>query len=249
MILIRSLRTIALAVVGFNLHLNGYSQSYDFLRPIEAIDAIGNVSFHIGASTFNETVTIDASNPSAPTIKHVGFLTVPTIASPAPTVMHISTDVPASFPNPGHTVFGDLTLALSFSSQPTTFAIDTGATQMHWNGSAWAYTVPPFSKTLPATLSYTLTTDNQTYTGIQPVNIWLHFTPGSTIDASNYPLSIGLDDTASMWVAPSLLLNFTAPNGLHVLATVAVVPEPGVVAISLVCFGALILRRRMNPMH
>jgi hypothetical protein len=225
-------KTFAITLVGFGITVSGYSQTFNIVRQVAPTDASGDFSFHIGQGTLTETVTID---PVALTIRQVGSLSLPGFGASAQSVRHITTTYPPVFPNPvGRTVSGDLTLNLS-ASGPQTASFDR-TDHFASNGTFWRFNNTVYTINVAATLSYSLTTDNQTYTGTPSINIGIGYDLGSYFGTANYPTSIDMGPSG-MSVQPGLLWDFTAPNGLH--ATAISAPEP--TSIGLFGLGSLVL--------
>jgi hypothetical protein len=193
-----SQKIVASFVLGLGLQTNGQAQTYQMSGTLNGLsfnigdsaNSFGNFSTEAG--TISSTAVI---NPSAATIDISGSFYLPPLiqsGTPFSESQSFLISVPPVFPNPPSnyikTVTGNLSASVAFTGG--TFYFDTGARPVTWNGSEYVF-AGNVSVPLPLNISYNLTTDNQTISGlIQNVNLALGL--GNVVDTTGYPTSIGL---------------------------------------------------------
>jgi hypothetical protein len=149
-----------------------------------------------------------------------------------------------NFPNPPYTVtnnvLGDLTVSLNYSGGPVSF--DTGTQPLLYSGSSYSFNEVA-ALNIPVDISYSLTTDGQTYSGMNSdFFVKLLIQLGTQLNVSNYPASIVISPNAygaTNWFAAGVA-NFTAANGFQANIQVSNVPEPTSLAVFSAGFAAML---------
>jgi hypothetical protein len=202
--------------------------------------------FSWGSGTISDTVVI---NPTAYTIEQSGSISLSAASESfqAMDTQMVITD--PGFPLPPTTNLVAGTLTMNFDFAGGTFKFDTGTRPLTWNGSSYTFNSET-SVDLPMSISYSLVTGGQTYSGTDgSVDLNFPLTLGNQLDIGNYPTSISVSPSFS-WVdqwdySIATVANITAADGFQadILATV---PEPSSLAVlgcGLVAF-TLIKRRK-----
>lgn len=227
---------IAGTIFALCIQNSGHAQSYNLS---ESVDNFGPQIFansqNIGSSSWgtgnvSDTVVI---NPSAYTIEQSGSIYLPAAVSSIslPESQLVISTVQNLFPNPPSTVTNDvaanLTVTLDFSGG--NFSFDTGAQQLEWNGSSYSFNGNT-GFTVPVSISYSLVTGGQTYSGmVGNLDFTYFLTLGGQLDTTDYPGSISISPSPLLTAATIgnvvTIANFTAANGFD-SSIVATVPEP-----------------------
>jgi PEP-CTERM motif len=240
------LSSAAFSLLILGIASTGMCQTYQLTGTIPSFDLTldnsGNSSsstsalnFLIAGGSYSDTVTI---NSSASTIEEAGSISLQGATGVFDLTNEIVTTI-TQFPNPPtlvtQAVTGVLTASLSYNSGMT---FDTGVQSLNWNGKEYTFNGNAGING-PITLSYSLVTGGDTYTGAAEFGMF-SFDGGSAVDASEYPASISLDPSPQLVLGeqPYKLVNITAADGFQ---EVIGVPEPatpillglGVVAFSL----------------
>jgi hypothetical protein len=228
-------------LVSFGVQLSVYSQTYTLSESVDNLEPavfansqnIGSLSW--GSGTLSDTVVI---NPSAYTIDQSGSIYLPAEVSSVSLMetQSVTYTVQNPFPNPPTTVtsdiIGNLTVTVDFSGG--NFSFDSGTQSLQWNGSSYSFGGGT-AITLPISISYSLVTGGQTYSGMDNnVDTTYFLTLGDELDTTEYPVSISISPDAVLTPAGigyrTTIANFTASNGFQA-DIVATVPEPGTTAI------------------
>jgi hypothetical protein len=193
-------------------------------------------------SSISSTLTI---NQAASTIENAGFVT---IAGSTTTLSYEqSQTLKPMFPNPPQTITGDATVTFSLSGG--TFAFDTGAQPLSYQGgSIWGFG-GSVGVDVPIDISYSLMTGGQTYSGSLETYVAAILNPGSMIDVANYPGSILLLQNGGPLISSGgpqgiPFVSLTAADGFLFGAGVA--PEPSSLVLLVVgglCVAWLFRRR------
>ena len=236
----------------------GFAQTYQQITPDFALslgvnDQSASPSIGISGNMVNN-ITIDPINQ---TIRQQGSIYLP--ATTGTFTFHESRvipgtpgspGIPAIFPNPPvpptpdgppQTIFGDITLTLSYDGGNISF--DTLAQPFAFKkGTAWSFN-PNGASTilnLPLNISYSLTTGGQTSNGNLIDHLAVILTLDTEFDSSNYPASITLrGQSAGFEKGTVTIIDLTAPNGFSE-QIIGPVPEPSTLALGIMGAAAIL---------
>jgi PEP-CTERM motif len=182
-------------------------------------------------------------NQGAGTVQDSGTIDIP--AATATFNFQQTQSLAAVFPNPPQNVTGDISVTLSYAGGFIPF--NTGIQSLAFQGGTiWGFNGSA-DLSVPLTLSYSLMTGGQTYTGSINTTLGATIDCGSTINIANYPSSIQLIPDKSPLVSNGsdfLTINVTATDGFQ-FNGLTVSPEPSTFALlGIGGLGLLMVLRR-----
>lgn len=223
----RLIAVSSFAVVVFASFNTARAQVYQFsqIDPLYGLSVshqgIGFGDLNIANCSVSNNVTI---NQGAGTVQDSGSIYIP--AATATLSYQQTQTLGAVFPNPPTTVTGDVSMTVSFAGGFLPFS--TGTESLSYvGGTIWSF---PGSAGLniPLSISYSLATGGQTYTGSLQTTLGATIDCGSQVDIGNFPASIKLLADNGPLVTDQndfLNINITAADGF-VLNGLSVAPEP-----------------------
>ena len=247
----KSILTASIIALALGLTTTVRSQVYQFSQILPEFGAgvfyQGNLVAGFGSanSAVSDTATI---NQGAGTIENAGTIYVPALTETGS--FQQTQSLGAVFPNPPTMVTGDVQLTLSFSGGFIPF--DTGMQSLiYQGGTIWGFNGTA-ALTIPLSLSYSLLSGGQTYTGSLETFLPATIDLGSKVDIANYPGSIQImPDKGTTFVTDGDVdtgVNITAADGF-VLNGLTVTPEPSSLALlGLGGLGVLLVLQRNKRM-